>query len=144
MLKKMISVILTLCIMLGAAGASAAGESALPRASHYLDEYAIVLVSNGDGTLTISYTVCATGFMTKLGAQSIKIEKGSATGWTTVETLYGSDNDDFYSYDSILHGGDVVFTGEYGKIYRATLTAYAGNSSGSDTKSLTCTAEVCK
>lgn len=144
MTKKFITVIIALCFVLGTLGAYAVGDGIAPRASYYLNDYSLVMVADGDGQMSVSYTVCATNIMTKVGAQSIEIQRGSSSGWTTVKTYYGSENADFYSYDKVAHAGDVFFEGEVGKTYRAILTAYAGNSSGSDTATLTCTAKVCK
>ena len=71
--------------------------------------------------------------MDKLGAQSIEIEQNPGNGWRTYKTYTGTSTNDFYDYDTFLYDHKFSFTGTSGVSYRAVLTAYAQNSSGSET-----------
>lgn len=106
----------------------------LPRASKQLDSYSINLTDKGNGVLKVYYAVYGThDGMACVGAKSIVIEeevtKGVWVEYQTFSTLY--DYGVLYCSDafevSVIPGGR----------YRAVLTAYARDVSGSDTGEVT-------
>ena len=128
-MKKMISAFLAVVMLCGSLTCSAVE----PRASKYFDVLSVTVTPQGGNKMAVSYSVGATGTMTKLGAYSIRIEEEiSSSTWVTSFTAYGSKDPSFYSYNSFNHAGSYTFTGIPGVKYRAVLVAYASNSSGSE------------
>lgn len=114
------------------------------RASDYLAGYGIYLVAEGNGVMRTRFDVDGTGMMTKIGAQALFIEYKDGNDWKPYETKYGALNPDFYGYNTVGYAGYAYFNGTPGVEYRVTLQAYAGNSTGSDTGTITSFPETCK
>lgn len=102
-------------------------------ASKYLDTYGVSLISKGDGRMCVSYAVCGTRTMDKIGVNKILIEEWDGDEWVKYGTVSGSSHSDFYAYDEAEHVGSYYFSGIVGVKYRATLTVYAELDGGSDT-----------
>lgn len=139
-IKKTLTLILTLIVLTGAAGAvdhenmvvAMAGSNGF-RASNQLNSYAIGLTQAGSGQLKITYDVWGTRPMDCIGAKLIVLEEEVAPG---VWQEYKSYSQQF-TYNSITHA-DVFYVSVFpGTSYRATLTAYARDSSGYDTGTVT-------
>lgn len=146
MLKRTISIFAVLAILFTTTFAFAATTDDTPNffASDYLESYLLLLTAKGNGKMLVTYSVDGTGYMTKIGAESICIEEKVGNSWREVNTYYGSSNSDFYSYNALGHLSSMEFSGVAGRQYRATMVAYAGNNRGNDTRSITCTPEFCK
>lgn len=143
-MKKLVSILIC-AVMIVSSGTSLAAaatnsEQAVPlafispRASEQLDSYAISLTAKGDGILSVYYSVYGThDKMACIGAQTITIEKktGSST-WTTYKTFSS-----LYSYNTISRVDSFTFNAVPGTTYRAVMTAYGRDSSGSDTGEIT-------
>ncbi|MFQ9206995.1 MAG: hypothetical protein ACLR28_13935 [Flavonifractor plautii] len=129
------AIILSFCVTLIPVFAveQSANSSSTPFSSEYLARCSISLSSGGSGKVSVSFTVSAKSSMDKLGAQSIVIEQNTGNGWRTYKTYTGTSTNGFYDYDAILYGHSFSFSATSGVSYRAVLTAYAQNSSGSET-----------
>lgn len=146
MKKKFISLLLIFTLMIGMSTAFASTEPE-PKASYYLDSYMVLLTPDGDGEMTVSFAVFANDRMDKIGINSITLEEEwTPDDWTRYTRVYGSsDPDVFYSTKSAQHVGEYTFTNLLpGVRYRATIVVYAGDSTGSDTGTITSTPKVCK
>lgn len=115
----------------------------LPNASLYLDSYAVDLVALGNGEMSVGMDVVGTGLMTKIGVLSLFIEEKVNGTWLPYTTVYGIAQPDFYMYNTHSYIGEYSFYGTAGVQYRATITAYARNSNGSDTGNVTSLAVTC-
>lgn len=106
----------------------------LPRASKQLDSYSINLTDKGDGTLKVYYAVYGThDGMACVGAQKVVIEEEvSPSVWVEYKSF-----NSLYDYD-VLYCSDAFEVSVIpGGKYRAVLTAYARDSSGADTGTVT-------
>lgn len=133
------AIILSFCVTL--IPVLAVGQSANSGTSPFSNDYIlrcnISLSSDGSGKVSVSFAVSAKSSMDKLGAQSIVIEQNTGNGWHTYKTYAGTSTNGFYAYDTFLYDHKFSFTGVSGVSYRAVLTAYAQNSSGSETDTAT-------
>lgn len=133
MKKRLLSILLIMVMSLSIGGGSLLAWIGVQSSTH-LNTYSIYLGATGNNKMTVSFSVLGTGQMTKIGAQKILIEKQTGSSWVTVATYHGSTNPAFYRSNAYSHAYEFSFTGSPGVTYRATLTAYAENSSGSDTQ----------
>ena len=135
MKKHLFVIILTIsALLLCVVNASAAnGTDIEPQASSYLSSYSVDLLAIGNGQMAVEMDVNAVGYMTKLGVQELYIEQKINGVWQEYDTVYGIYHSDFYAYNDYTYLGEYIFTGTAGVQYRVTMTAYARNSSGSDT-----------
>ena len=134
LLKTLVSILMVLALLPSTAGAVTAvpGIDGI-RSSDQLDSYSIGLTQAGSGQLKITYDVWGTHPMDCIGAQSIILEEEVAPGKWQESTSYSEQ----YTYDSITHA-DVIYVKVFpGTKYRASLTAYARDSRGYDTGTVT-------
>lgn len=138
-----IIVALIICCIPNAIAAQVPEENN-PNASLYLSSYSVDLVAIGSGQMAVEMSVNATGTMTKLGVVTLYIEQKINGEWQEYDTVYGMYHSDFYVYNHYSYLGEYIFDGVAGRQYRATITAYARNSSGSDTGTVTSLAVTCR
>lgn len=110
------------------------GNYATLRTSDYLTKYVADIESQGDNKIKISFTVRAKTVMDEVGVLQIKIERNSGSGWVYDRTLSHLDYDNFIKNNAISNKSSATFYGISGYRYRATLTAYAADGSGADSK----------
>ena len=74
--------------------------------------------------------------MDKIGCESIKVYEKSGTRWTLVNS---ADEDDLgmSQYNSRLQKNTIQFDSESGVEYKVSVTIFAENSSGRDTRTRT-------
>lgn len=140
MKRKFLSISLILVILVSMTSALAAPR----RASDYLAGYGISIEAQGNGLMEVFYDVDGTGWMTKIGAQALFVEYKDGNTWRPYETILGIEHPEFYAYNALGHSGYAYFTGKPGVEYRVTLQAYAGDSTGSDTGTITSFSETCE
>ena len=116
----------------------------LPQASLYLSSYGVDLIAIGNGEMAVEMEVDATGLMTKVGVLSLYIEQKINGVWQEYDTVYGIYHSDFYAYNDYDYLGEYIFSGVAGRQYRVTMTAYARNSTGSDTGIVMSGAVTCR
>lgn len=69
--------------------------------------------------------------MDEVGARTIKIQKSTdGVNWTTIITYSKDTSPYLIDYNTAGHGTCVTYTGTPGCYYRAVVTLYAKNSSG--------------
>ena len=104
-----------------------------PFASAYLDDYSISIGARDNCRIVITMDVNAVRTVDKIGCVMLVIEHKIDGVWYEYDTLIGLEHPDFYMYDTASYLGSYAFYGEAGVQYRATMTAYAQDSSGYDT-----------
>lgn len=108
-----------------------AAEIPSPRASNFFGASSVYFWHTSGNSYQIWFDVTAVGTMQKLGASYIEVERSTdLVNWETVRT-YGMGA---YSQMTTSNTGDyanyVTFTAATGYAYRAIVTLYAKNSSG--------------
>ena len=123
---------------------AAESKTSEPRASLYLDSYAIGVNAKGSGKMSVTFIVYGARTMDKIGAQKIVVEEWDGKEWGNPITYTADSYSNFYATKAAEHTASVTFYGVPGLQYRATLTAYAELNGGSDTGTVTCTPKTCK
>ena len=122
--------------------AFAAEEQFQPRASLYFDSYSATVIPEGGGEITIDMSVEAKKIVTELGFKKVVIQEKSGSSWTDVKTLTSTSYSSFIAKNDAVHAASVSYDGTTGKSYRAKVTVYAKDASGSDTKTVTTSAKI--
>ena len=110
-----------------------AKSSIIPYASAYLSDYSISIGTRGNCRIVITMDVNAVRTVDKLGCLMLVIDQKIDGVWSTYDVLFGIENPDFYMYNTASYLGGYSFYGTAGVQYRATMTAYAQDSTGYDT-----------
>ena len=127
---------LVLLFCLSTLAPSVLAMSMQPRASNYIKVCSATVVAAGSGKISVSVVVSGIGNMTQIGATKIVIEQ-SASGsvvWTAAKTYYSSSVSAMLSSGASYSKTPVTYQGTKGYRYRAVVTCYAANGSGSDSK----------
>lgn len=124
-------VIATICCMISPA--SAAGEDAVaPAASAYINAVWAQAIGS-DGTVTVNFSITATGTMTSLGATEIQIRNSSGS---VVKAFYPSTTGGMTGYSRSYYQSSVTwYNATAGAKYYAVVYYQATNSSGGDSSS---------
>lgn len=142
-MKKRIAVFLIVALSLVSIFGTFSTASA--RASDYFNSYAASINKNSDNTISVDFTVTATDVMPTLGVSSIQIQKlNSSTGsWTTSYTFTTSNTSGLQTSSKSKHSNTVTSSSSFSAgTYRAYVTFYAKDASGSDSKTYTTTSVV--
>ena len=111
---------------------------AILRSSNYLTTYIADIEAQGNNIVKVSFTVRAKTTMDEVGVLQIEIERNAGNGWFYDRTLDHDDYSNFIKQNALSNKSSVTFTGIAGYQYRATITAYAADSGGSDSKTAPC------
>lgn len=127
-----------ICMLLAAAMLlampAAAAENAEPRASSFFGSSDVYLYQTSSTKFEAWFEVTALGIMDKLGASEIKIQESTDNeNWTTVKTCTMSGYSNMICNNTGSHASYVTYTGTTGRYYRAKITLYAENSTGTGT-----------
>ena len=127
---QIICIVLVFVMMLSTTAFAA--EAANPRASNFFAASSVYFWQVSGSKYEIWFDVTAVDTMTELGASKIVVERSTdEENWTTVKT-YKKEN---YSQmttkaGTIGYANCVTYYPTSGYVYRATITLYAKNSSG--------------
>jgi hypothetical protein len=134
MKKKLTAIIAIVLIIATIAAPSALALGGL-KASNYFNAYS-ASISKSSTTITINFSVTATGTMTTLGVSSIKIYYvNSSNEWELVATLTGSTTSGLTGSNRAYYSSSATYTGVAGRQYYAKVEFYAANSSGTGSRS---------
>ena len=139
-MKKFIqitSMILALSIFLALpVGAATGNDQAEPYASSFFSSHNVFLHKTTSTSFQVWFDVVACGMMDELGVSEIKVERSSdGVTWTKMRTYFPSHYSQMICEDTFSHAGYVAFNdGIQGYYYRAYVTLYAKNSSGTGIK----------
>lgn len=138
----LIACVILLCI--GSTGVLAAdiepridSTISIARASDYLASYNAWTSSAGSGNLRIEFIVKATERFPNVGVLQITVQEKQGTSWTSVKNYYSATTSGMMGSNTNNHAGSIVHSGIPGTEYRALVTVYAGDSSGSDQRVVT-------
>ena len=122
---------LLVCVMLFSTTAFAA-ETVDSRASNFFVGSSVYFWNTSGRNYQIWFDVTAVGSMTELGASEIQVQRSTdERNWTTVRTYYKEDYSQMTRSSTTSYANYVPFTATTGYSYRAVVTLYARNSSGS-------------
>lgn len=107
---------------------------ATARASSQISRYSMDVTSAGDGQLKIKFSVSCEGLMDRLGAQSIAIYENSSS---TPIASYGQYDSGMSKINSVKYSNEIYYSGTSGVQYRVTVTIFAKDSAGTDTRTQT-------
>lgn len=135
----MLLCLVTLCAVMVIPTAAADVDNGVEpmRASDYIDAYSAWMTTGSGGKLYINYDITATGRMTIIGAKLIALQVKDAGIWTNLKNYGGSLANGMYAQNTGFHGGTITYGGTSGKDYRAIVTLYAADSTGSDSRVVT-------
>lgn len=103
-----------------------------PKASYYFGRLSTYLEKTSGTSFEVWFDVTATGTMEELGVSTIKVQRSSdRSSWTTVKTFSKADYSQMTDDNTVSHADCVTYTGTAGYYYRAKVTFYAENNSGS-------------
>lgn len=106
------------------------------RASDYIRNCSAHVSAAGSGKVTVSFSITGTSTMTSIGATKIEIKNSSGT---TIKTYLNTDVgcSSMMGSNRTTYSSSVTYQGVAGVTYYAVVYFKAGNSSGSDTDSVT-------
>lgn len=108
-----------------------AAEKVEPRASNFFTYSSVYFWHTSGNNYEIWFDVTAKGTMQKLGASQIRVQRSKdEVNWTTVKTYNMEDYSQMIATNTVTHADCVPYTATSGYSYRAVVTLYAKNSSG--------------
>lgn len=108
-----------------------AAEIPAPRASNFFGASSVYFWHVSGDNYQIWFDVTALSTMQKLGASKIKVQRSTdKVNWSTVQTYEMADYSQMIKTNTVRHADCVPFTATDGYYYRAVVTLYAKNSSG--------------
>ena len=111
-----------------------AAEAVSPRASNFFMSSSAFFDDVAGSRVDVWFEVTSLGVMDELGASKIKIQRSTdMVNWTTVQTYYKADYSQMTDTNCGSHTACVPFYPTDGYYYRAVITLYAKNSTGSAT-----------
>lgn len=108
-----------------------AAEMPAPRASMFFSGSSVYFWHTSGSSYQVWFDVTAVGTMQKLGASYITVERSTdLEDWDTVRTYDMDDYSQMTKSNTGTYANCVPFTATSGYAYRAIVTLYAKNSSG--------------
>jgi hypothetical protein len=126
-----------ICALVAALALCIGGVTASARSSYYLDAYSAWLIAGSNGKIDIAVDVQATDDMDEVGAKRIQLMESSDGGatWDTVRIYVQSLYPNMYTTNNYYYLKiPVSYAGTVGYQYRAYVTVYASDSTGSDSR----------
>lgn len=140
-MKKLLCIILaiTAAFVLCVPAFAAEDEEEPTRASNYLLSYSIGVTSGSNHMLNIEVDVLGTHTMNMIGVYNIFVQEYDVTlgTWKSYYFFDSVGNTGYYSYNTDEYYNIFYLPGNAGKVYRATMQCYAGDSNGGDIRELT-------
>lgn len=139
-MKKLLSLVLTICIVASMIVPSFAAEISddevvSPYASSYIAAYNVGAAESTEGYFTARFWITSPSTMTWIGATNVYIQKYNGSYWYNYKS-YNYEDHDIYetnaSYCSRIFNVTSITSGTY----RLKVIFYASNSSGSDTRTV--------
>ena len=130
-MKRTLRLIVTLVLILAMVGSSTA--YAAVESNAYISSFGAAAYSNGDGTITIDFTVSGTGKMEDIGASQIYIY---TSGGQLVRGIYYTSPkySNMMTHNTSFHYSYVTIALTPGTSYYAVVTLYAGKDGGYGTQ----------
>ncbi len=113
-------------------------EEASTRSSAFFLAHDAYISKRTSTKFQVHFDVDAQRIMDELGAKAIKVQRSSdGSTWTTMFTYSRDYYPQLIDEDTSFHGSYVTYTGTEGYYYRAKVTLYAKDSTGSATDIVT-------
>lgn len=106
-------------------------------ASDYLSAYTASADASGSGKVNINYTVVSYDSMTQIGASEVAVQQKVGSSWSTVKYFDAATTPGLLTSNRSSYSNTITYQGTSGKVYRAVVTVYAGDSTGHDTRDVT-------
>lgn len=107
------------------------------RASDRISRTTATLAKASNGDLSVFFSVQATGFMEKVGATSVAIQRSSGSGWVTEYTFNTSNTPTLLRENKDRHSMVLTYSPRFtGVEYRAVVMIYVKDASGVSTQQL--------
>lgn len=128
--KKYIATLLLIALL--SLGIIPNSAIAAVRQSDYLSSYDVWMTAERRGAVTVHVDINGKGIMDEIGTSRIVIRESNDGGqsWKIAAEFNKSDLG-MYDNDSSGYFGSFVYQGTAGNLYKATVSIYAENSSGS-------------
>lgn len=108
------------------------------RASDRIAHSTVTLSKASNGDLSVFFSVRATGFMEKVGATSVAIQRSSGSGWVTEYTFNTSNTPTLLRENKDRHSMVLTYPPRFtGVEYRAVVMIYVKDATGVSTQQLT-------
>lgn len=108
------------------------------RASERFKRYSSNLYAENDGSIYVLFSVTATTTMDVIGASSIAIQRYDNARWVTECTLTVTDEPSMQTTKAAQYAASIPYEPLFSNMeYRAVITFYAKDSSGSSTAKMT-------
>jgi len=129
--KQFIKIIALFLVLATAMAMPVWAEAADNRASSFFAYSNVYLYKVSSTQFEAWFSVTAVGGMDELGASEIKIQRSSnGEDWTTMRTYTKEYYSNLIDTDTSNHAACVTYTGTSGYYYRAKITLYAKDDSG--------------
>lgn len=128
---KKIGALIFVFAMCMSIGANAAAVDT--RASKYLSSYSASVTASSNGGIIIKFSAIAPSTIKQIGASYIDVMESTDGGktWSTVKTVSGTIANGLLFSDTTVGKGSYSYAGTIGYIYKADVTCYASDASGS-------------
>lgn len=108
------------------------------RASSRFVRYSAELSAGNDGNIYVLFSVTASNTMDVIGASSIAIQRYDNAQWVTERTLTVKDEPEMQTTNSTRYSASISYEPVFSNArYRAVVSVYAKDSSGSSTAQTT-------
>ena len=132
-MKKMLSTVLAISILMSCMFVHVVAEEIQPRNSNYFISYGTAVSHQGGGTLLITFDATALNIADQLGVATYSVDKLTDEGWVNVSgSLSGQTGSGVVSYTYSRY-----FFGVPGETYRVNVTFVCSMNGGLETKSVT-------
>lgn len=130
-MKKHIKLVALILVMTILFAVPAQAQGLEPRASSYFMSSNVYLNKTSTYNFEAWFRVSANDIMDEVGASSIAIQRSSdGENWTTMGTFSKATYPQFIDRNTSVHAACLLYTGTPGYYYRAKITLYAKDSSG--------------
>ena len=107
------------------------------RASDRISRATVTLSKASNGDLSVFFSVRATGFMEKVGATSVAIQRSSGSGWVTEYTFNTSNTPTLLRENTDRNSMVLTYPPRFAGVeYRAVMMIYVKDVSGVSTQQL--------
>lgn len=128
---RLVSLILVMAMVASVPVYAAEQEEATPYSSAFFTKYSTYLYKISSIQFEVWFEVSATGGMTQLGVSQIKVQRSAdKSTWETMKTYTPDSYSQMLCSNTGTHASCVTYAGTPGYYYRAYVTFYAKNSSG--------------
>lgn len=128
---RLVSLVLVMAMVVSVPVYAAEQEEATPYSSAFFASYSTYLYKISSIQFEVWFEVSATGKMTELGVSQIKVQRSAdKENWTTMKTYTPDNYSQMLCSNTSTHASCVTYAGTPGYYYRAYVTFYAKNSSG--------------